>query len=171
MSSLYRSYLLNISTIFRAIRCSGTSLVERRDRHHQQCLHTCAAPTARNSVMEVVLAKPPPCISSTTNHEDFSSLLGKTLLSLSAGVATAKPLERPVSEPWTTPRAKRLLFREILMISLTLLFSLCRRRQPFRVDVRPIHFQQFLNITDMASLPNLALRPIYDKAFLVGTLR
>jgi hypothetical protein len=53
-----------------------------------------------------------------------------------------------------------------LIISLTPLFSLCRRRLLVLILLRHNHYQQLLNVTDMASLPNLAFRPIYDKTLM-----
>ena len=77
---------------------------------------------------------------------------------------------RSPSEPWITPQTQRLHFREILVISLTPLFSLCRR-QPLLIHLRPNHGQQLLKATAVTSLPNLAFRQIYDKTLSVGTLQ
>ena len=121
--------------------------------------------------MEVALAKPPPCTSSFTSHED-SRRRGQDvsfIFPVVLGWSRQREGPRVPSEPWMAPQIERSHLREILS-SLTPLFSLCRRRQPFLIHLRPKHYRQLLNPVTITLLPNPAFRPIYNKALLVGTV-
>ena len=176
LSSLFRSFRHivavsivfadRVSTTFRATCCSSHGSGNVEIRMQQQCFHTFAAQTARNSAMEVVLAKPPPCISSITHDRISRCRRTEWLLQPPVSLCYSRSqAPRAPSEPWITPQTKGLHSREILNVSLTPLFSLCRRRQPFLIHLRPNHYQQ-----RRTPLTNVCLRAIYDRT-LVGTLQ